>query len=129
MSFQLLKPYYTSNNSSSKKKPSNALPKKKAEHDNWLRENGVHPDQLKNAANHKNKIPSYKTEKVNFSNEIIDGGRATGIMVNLHKESDATRNEILRKASRVVSLYNKGPTMYMIDSEDLTKIGSLSRSS
>jgi len=37
------------------------------------------------------------------------------LMKHLHRESDATRTEILRKASRVAPLYNKGGLQYPVD--------------
>jgi len=103
------------------------LDQKKAEHEKWLRKMGVHPEQLKKAKKYKIPLPSYKTEKVKLSNTILDGGRANGIMANLHKESAATRAAILEKASRVVPLYNKGGLQVALPNEDMSKIGSLSR--
>jgi hypothetical protein len=45
---------------------------------------GVHPDQLKSKPKHKNKLPTYKTDAVELSNTIQDGGRANVVMANLY---------------------------------------------
>jgi len=104
------------------------LARKQAEHQTWLLKNGVHKSQLINAKKAKVAIPSYKTDKsIKTSDVIVDGGRANGIMVNLYKESKATQRAILEKASRCVPLYNKGGLQLALPSEDLTKIGSLSK--
>jgi len=98
------------------------------EHQAWLRKNGVHPDQLTNSKKHKIKVSVYKTDKnIKTSDKIVDGGRATGIMVNLHKESPEIQRAILEKASNCVPLYNKGGLQYCTPETDITKIGSLSR--
>jgi hypothetical protein len=122
-----MKPYFTTIKTGRSTKPSAKQVQAKAEHEAWLRRNGVHPDQLTKAKLHKNSLPSYKTESVQLSNTIVDGGRANGIMVNLHKESAATRAAILEKASRAVPLYNKGGLQLLSKNEDMTRIGSLSR--
>jgi hypothetical protein len=124
---QLMKPHFTTTKTGRSTKPSAKQIQAKSEHEAWLRKNGVHPDQLTKAKLHKIAVPSYKTEGVQLSNTIVDGGRAKGIMANLHKESAATRAAILEKASRVAPLYNKGGLQLLGKNEDLTKIGSLSR--
>lgn len=124
---QLMKPYFTTTKTGRSTKPSAKQVQAKAEHEAWLRRNGVHPEQLTKAKLHKNALPSYKTEKVQLSNTVVDGGRVHGIMANLHKESAATRAAILEKASRAVPLYNKGGLQLLGKNEDMTRIGSLSR--
>jgi hypothetical protein len=123
---QLLKPHFN-DHGNNKRKPTAKQLQAKAEHEAWLKRNGVHPEQLTKAKQHKIALPSYKTDKVELSNTIVDGGRANGIMANLHKESAATRAAILEKASRAVPLYNKGGLQLLGKNEDMTKIGSLSR--
>ena len=64
MTMQMVGPYLTTTRYNSKKKKPNAKQlKAQAEHDKWLRKNGVHPDQLA-ARKHKgvsiNSIPDYK---------------------------------------------------------------------
>jgi len=61
---QMVGPYLTTTRYSNKKKKPNAKQlKAQAEHDKWLRKNGVHPDQLA-AKKHKdvsiNSIPNYR---------------------------------------------------------------------
>ena len=116
-------------NKSVKNKPKTVKQlKAEAEHQAWLRNNGVHQEQLTNSKKHKIKIPVYTTDKnIKTSDKIVDGGRATGIMVNLHKESPEIQRAILQKASNCVPLYNKGGLQYCTPGTDITKIGSLSR--
>lgn len=128
---QLLKPFIN-DHGSCKTKPNAKQSKAKAEHEAWLRRNGVHPDQLKHSRLSKKTFKTEQPTKISreeipLSNKIVDGGRATGIMANLHKESAATRAAILEKASRAVPLYNKGGLQLLSKNEDMTKIGSLSR--
>jgi hypothetical protein len=64
MTMQMVGPYLTTTRYSNKKKKPNAKQlKAQAEHDKWLRNNGVHPDQLA-AKKHKdvsiNSIPNYR---------------------------------------------------------------------
>ena len=64
MTMQMVGPYLTTTRYNSKKKKPNAKQlKAQAEHDKWLRKNGVHLDQLA-AKKHKgvsiNSIPDYK---------------------------------------------------------------------
>jgi hypothetical protein len=49
------------------------------------------------------------------------------LMSNLHKEPEHVRKEILDKASRVMSLFNKGGLQYATPAEDLTQVGTKSR--
>jgi hypothetical protein len=103
----LLGPMYNTNGSTKTKSSAKQF-KAKAEHEAWLRANGVHPDQLKSKSKFKNALPSYKTDGVQLSNTIQDGGRAKGVMANLYKEKPHVQNEILAKAKGVTQLYNKG---------------------
>lgn len=123
---QLLKPYIN-NIGSTKSKPSAKQLQAKAEHEAWLKRNGVHPDQLKNKPKTKNALPSYKTEKVQLSNTIMDGGRDKSIMANLYKESASVQRKILDKAKRTEIAYNKGGLVYVTDEMDIKTMGSRSR--
>lgn len=125
MSMHLLGPMYNSNGSC-KSKPSAKQLKAKAEHEAWLRTNGVHPEQLKNKSKQKIKLPTYVTDKVVLSNTIEDGGRARGVMANLYKEKRHVQNEILAKAKGVTQLYNKGGYGVAVPS-DGNMLGSRSR--
>lgn len=121
---QLMKPYFNSNGSN-KPKPSAKQIQAKMEHEAWLRRNGVHPDQLTKAKTGSYK-PSYKAEKVELGNTIVDGGRVRGIMANLHKEPKHVQNEIMAKAASVTPLYNKGGYAVAVKS-DGNCLGSSSR--
>ena len=123
---QLLKPHIN-NIGSTKSKPSAKQLQAKAEHEAWLKRNGVHPDQLKHKPKAKTSLPSYKTEKVKLSNTIVDGGRDKSIMANLYKESAAVQRMILDKAKRTEMAYNKGGLVYVTDGMDIKTMGSRSR--
>ena len=105
---QLMQGHFTTIKTSRSIKPSAKQQQAKAEHEAWLRKNGVHPEQLTKAKLHKNALPSYKTEKTQLSNTIVEGGRASGIMANLYKEPKHVQNQIIAKAASVTPLYNKG---------------------
>ena len=123
---QLLKPHIN-NIGSSKSKPSAKQLQAKAEHEAWLRRNGVHMDQLKGKPKVRSSIPSYKTPEVQLSNTIVDGGRDKSIMSNLYKESVAVQRKILEKAKRTEIAYNKGGLVYVTDEMDIKTMGSRSR--
>jgi glutaredoxin 2 len=113
-------------NGTNKKKMTVRQAQAKAEHEAWLRSRGVHPEQLTKAKLHKNKIPSYKTEKTELSNTIVDGGRAKGIMANLYKESAHVQTQVMAKVAGVTQLYNKGGYGVAVPS-DGNCLGSRSR--
>jgi len=123
---QLMKPYFTTTKTGRSTKPSAKQVQAKAEHEAWLRRNGVHPEQLTKAKLHKNSLPSYKTESVQLSNTIVDGGRAKGIMANLYKEPKHVQNQIIAKTAAVTPLYNKGGYAVAVKS-DGNCLGSRSR--
>lgn len=127
--------HYLNDIGNSKKKPSKSkkLAAANAEHDKWLRDRGLHPEQreLKRAFVGKEKIamPDYKTNNpYKLSNNIaIRGGFKNGIMDNLHKESKEVQQAIRDKAARTTMAYNKGPSMYFSPEADTTMLGSSSR--
>ena len=125
MTMHLLGPMYNSNGKCKPKRTAKQV-QAKAEHEAWLKRNGVHPDQLTKAKLHKNTIPSYKTEKVELSNTIMDGGRAKGIMANLYKESAHVQTQVMAKVAGVTQLYNKGGYSVAVPS-DGNCLGSRSR--
>jgi len=104
---QLLKPYINTIGSH-KSKPTQKQLQAKAEHEAWLKKNGVHPDQLKHKPKSKNIITVFKKEEARLSNTIVDGGRNKSIMANLYKESKATQEKIMAKVATTTQLYNKG---------------------
>lgn len=123
---QLMKPYFTTTKMGRSTKPSAKQVQAKAEHEAWLRRNGVHPEQLTKAKLHKNALPSYKTDQSQLSNTIVDGGRAKGIMANLHKEPIHVQKQIMAKVASVTPLYNKGGLQVAVKS-DGNCLGSRSR--
>ena len=83
MSMHLVGPYMTTTKYNSKKsnrKKTAKQLKAEAEHDKFLRKQGVHPDQLaaKKKRNDLNSIPDYKANKpdVELSNKIAGHGPA-----------------------------------------------------
>lgn len=134
MSMHLVGPYLTTTRYNGKKKLNAKEQRAKADHEAWLRKQGLHPDQLalnktsKTAKKVERNMPSYRVDdSIPLSNTIVDGGRARGIMVNLHKESPAVQKAILDKASRCMPLYNKGGIQFATPGEDMTQVGSRSR--
>jgi hypothetical protein len=121
-----MKPYFTTTKTGRSTKPSAKQQQAKAEHEAWLKRNGVHPEQLTKAKLHKNALPSYKTDKTQLSNTIVDGGRASGIMANLYKEPEHVQKQILAKVASVTPLYNKGGYAVAVKS-DGNCLGSRSR--
>ena len=107
-------------------------------HQKWLEKRGLLPAQIKAR---KKPNSNWKREysdslKVDRSTAHYDSASLSGkvsacpnrsIMANLHKESEATREAILEKASRVMPLYNKGGLQLMSPKDDLTTIGTRSR--
>lgn len=117
------------------KKPANTAARRKAtaEHNKWLRSQGLHPEQRDMArainGHHKNEMPNLHVDNaVPLGNNLhVDGARITGVMANIHRESTETRAAILDKASRVDVGYNKGGLIYVTPGTDITTLGSRSR--
>lgn len=122
---QLLKPHIN-NIGSHKSKPTAKQLQAKAEHEAWLRKNGVHPDQLKHKPKSKIALPKFKKDTTPLSNTIVDGGRDRSIMGNLYKESDATKRGVLNNIAKTTQLYNKGGYGVAVPS-DGNILGSRSR--
>lgn len=114
-----------------KKKPSNNSRQSlaKASHQAWLEERGLSPSQIKaKQVAPVNQIPTYRTEnKYTLSNTFEKITQKTGIMEAIHQESPEVQSKIIEKASRVMSLFNKGGLQYCTDGEDLTQVGTKSR--
>ena len=132
MSMHLAPAYLTTTRYNAKKKLSAKEQRAKAEHEAWLKKQGLHPEQLaarKAPKSDKSYKPTVvrKDDSIPLSNTILDGGRARGIMANLHKESPEVQKAILDKASRCMPLYNKGGLQYATPNEDLTQVGTKSR--
>ena len=132
MSMHLVGPYMTTTKYNSKgKKVANTERerKAKAEHDAWLRKQGLHPEQrsLKKAVASKrvHDIPDYRADLRNTVplGNTIGNGYQTGVMVNLHKESPETQKEILAKAKRLAPAYSKGAYQYITPGSDIADLG------
>lgn len=64
---------------------------------------------------------------IKTSDTIVDGGRVSGVMANLHNEPAHVQRAILDKAKRVETAYNKGPLVFVTDGMDIKTMGSRSR--
>ena len=134
MSMHLVGPYLTTTKYNSKKKKSGSakLAEATAKHEQWLRKQGLHPEQrtLQRAfkGRYQNDIPDYTVTRhtAELSNGIGNGYKK-GIMANLHKETPQVQQQIMDKASRCLPLYNKGGYQYATPDTDMTMTGSKSR--
>ena len=134
MSMHLVGPYMTTTRYNSKKKKSGSakLAEATAKHEQWLRKQGLHPEQrtLQRAfkGRYQNDIPDYTVTRhtAELSNGIGNGFKK-GIMANLHKETPEVQQAIMEKAARTTMAYNKGPIQYFSPESDKTNLGSQSR--
>ena len=140
MSMHILPAYYTTTVSKRKLKRKNtAKSKLVSDHDRWLLSKGLHPDQIKSKKDKKSLDLLFKKEYndsmvVDRSTRQYDDKKLVAgdcskrdIMTNLHKEPEHVQKEILRKASLVMPLYNKGGLQYAGPDVDLTTVGTKSR--
>lgn len=134
MSMHLVGPHMTTTRYNSKKKKSNSkkLAEATAKHEEWLRKQGLHPEQrkLKKASvggNVRNNIPDYHVDNPYQLSNGIGNGYKRGVMANLHKEKPEVQQAILEKANRTAPLYNKGGYGYVTDGMDPATLGSKSR--
>lgn len=133
----LLPVYYTTTNLRKRKQRKHD----NSEHVAWLASQGLLPKQIKAK---KSKDAKWRAEysaslQVERSTrhyekpiqEVCDGGpdatAKRGVMTNIHKESEATRNKILAKAKRVMPLYNKGGLQVLSESDDLKALNKVAR--
>ena len=134
MSMHLVGPYMTTTRYNSKKKKSGSakLAEATAKHEQWLRKQGLHPEQrtLQRAfkGRYQNDIPDYTITRhtAELSNGIGNGFKK-GMMANLHKESPEVQRAVMEKAARTTMAYNKGPIQYFSPESDKTNLGSMSR--
>jgi len=134
MSMHLVGPYLTTTKYNSKKKKSGSakLAEATAKHEQWLRKQGLHPEQrtLQRAfkGRYQNDIPDYTVTRhtAELSNGIGNGFKK-GMMANLHKESPEVQRAVMEKAARTTMAYNKGPIQYFSPESDKTNLGSMSR--
>ena len=133
----LLPVYYTTTNLRKRKQRKHD----NSEHVAWLASQGLLPKQIKAK---KSKDAKWREEysaslQVERSTRHYEksvrevchaGPDATakrGVMTNIHKESEETRNAILAKAKRVMPLYNKGGLQVLSESDDLKALNKVAR--
>jgi hypothetical protein len=100
---------------------------------------GLHPDQIKSKKDKKSLDLSFRkgyNESMmvdrstrHYDDKALVAGDCSkrDIMTNLHKEPEHVQKEILKKASLVMPLYNKGGLQYAGPDVDLTTVGTKSR--
>jgi hypothetical protein len=133
----LLPVYYTTTNLRKRKQRKHD----NSEHVAWLSKMGLTPKQIKSK---KTKNTTWRAEystslQVERStkhyeksvrevcNSAPNATAKRGVMTNIHKESEETRNEILAKAKRVMPLYNKGGLQVLSESDDLKALNKVAR--
>lgn len=138
MTMHILPAYYTTTVSKRKTKRK-AKSKLISAHDKWLINKGLHPEQIRLKKDKKvldkMSISSYNDGMIvdrstrHYDNKDLVAGDCSkrDIMTNLHKEPEHVQEEILRKASLVMPLYNKGGLQYAGPNVDLKTVGTKSR--
>lgn len=103
-------------------------------HEEWVRSmtGGRKPDKRVAAKQWRESYAeSMKVDRSDYVSAGLSGNASScakrGVMVNLHRESEQTRKEILDKASRVMPLYNKGGLQFLTPGEDIKTVGTKSR--
>ncbi len=139
MSMHILPAFFTTTNSRKRKKKTAAKTKLVSDHDRWLLKNGVHPDQIRSKKDKKvldkmwrsgynDSMMVDRSTRHYDDKELVAGDCSKrDIMTNLHKEPEHVQEEILRKASLVMPLYNKGGLQYAGPNVDLKTVGTKSR--
>lgn len=130
MTMHMERAYLNNNGSGKGKKSANTAAKRKAiaEHDAWLRTQGLHPDQLsKRKQNFKVAKPVVtpsSRQSVPLSNNLhVTGGFKRSIMNHLDEETPEIKKAILDKASRLAPAYSKGAYQYISPGTELSDIG------
>lgn len=137
MSMHILPAFYTTTVSKRKlSRKSKAKSKLVSDHDRWLLSKGLHPDQIKLKKGvdenwKKRYSEDMKVDREGYVSSGLSGSKSAcakrDIMTNLHKEPEHVQKEILKKASLVMPLYNKGGLQYAGPNVDLTTVGTKSR--
>jgi len=118
----------------------------KLEHDEWLKKNNVHPDQIKlrkpvkvlSAGDRVSVAGTHSRQSPPFQSGFapIPGKRSVfdsrWKKVDYEDEDMARRERVAliqaeRLKNRIMPLYNKGPLQLASENEDMTKVGALSR--
>jgi hypothetical protein len=135
----ILPAYYTTTNTRKRKRKSKVQSKLVSDHDRWLLQHGVHPEQIRVKKDKKvlDKMwrsgynESMMVDRSDYVSAGLSGDASScakrDIMTNLHKEPEHVQKEILKKASLVMPLYNKGGLQYAGPNVDLTTVGTKSR--
>ena len=125
---QMLPAFFTTTNTKKRKVKKTCSSK----HEQYLLKMGCHPSQLKDknpldinwAANYSKAM---KVDRSSYASSGMSGESDScvkrGVMVNIHKEPESVRKEILDKANRIQPLYNKGGLQYITDGTDLHDVG------
>ncbi len=133
----LLPVYYTTTNLRKRKQRKHD----NSEHVAWLASQGLLPKQIKAK---KTKDAKWRAEysaslqverstrhyEKSVQEVCLAGPDATakrGVMTNIHKESEETRNAILAKAKRVMPLWNKGGLQVLTETDDLKALNKVAR--
>ena len=135
----LLPVYYTTTNLRKRKQRKHD----RSEHDAWLASMGLMPKQIK-AKKANLRVNTWAQEYVaslqverstkQYEKSVQEVCHAPcnatakrGVMTNIHKESEETRQAILAKAKRVMPLYNKGGLQVLSESDDLKCLNKVAR--
>lgn len=125
------------NTKKSKKKPNPAQLRAQAEHDAWLRKNGVHPDQLQARPRQTNKLKlNLVVDKAGpqVSNGFANAGMKRSIWdsewqrtyeddpLMAEREALALR-QADKKRQKTAPLYSKGPYQYITNDSDTKTLG------
>lgn len=133
----LLPVYYTTTNLRKRKSRKHD----NSEHVAWLASQGLLPKQIKAKKTKDAKwradysaslqversTKQYERTVQEVCNAAPDATAKRGVMTNIHKESEETRNAILAKAKRVMPLYNKGGLQVLSESDDLKALNKVAR--
>lgn len=129
MSMHILPAYFTTTNSRRRKAKSK---KTISQHDIWLMNKGLHPEQIKLKKDiDKNWKKKYNESMIvdrstrHYDNKQLVAGDCSkrDIISNLHKEPKHVQEAILEKAKRTAPLYSKGPYQLITDGSSLIEIG------
>ena len=135
----LLPVYYTTTNLRKRKQRKHD----RSEHDAWLASMGLTPKQIKTKKANlrvntwsqeyvaslqvERSTKHYERSVQEVCNAPANATAKRGVMTNIHKESEETRQAILAKAKRVMPLYNKGGLQVLSESDDLKCLNKVSR--
>ena len=126
----LVGPHLTTNSNSKKSKLSKSKKQSIAsqQHEDWLRKQGLLPEQIEKrmgATKPDYAFPDLKVQNSTaLSNNLaVKGGFRHGIMDNLQNETPEVQEEILAKAKRIAPGWNKGGYIFITDDTNLSDLG------